>query len=217
MNSVVNNQGIKEYILNKLDTLHKNLKFTIPLTLYNDNEYSKNRRAIILLMADILENDLNFKKLSREKQNYIIINLELSCYNETIKKADEKLIYKSWENEKFIYLYQLNCNKITKNLDKYSEVGSEYLIQKIINNEIDICNIAKLSSDHLCPAKSENIKNNIKLRNGQKLNYKTSILYRCKNCGKKEVKIQEYQGRSLDEGSNLSLTCNFCNYNWVVG
>jgi hypothetical protein len=57
-------------------------------------------------MAEILENDLNFKKLSREKQNYIIINLELSCYNETIKKADEKLIYKSWENEKFIYLYQ---------------------------------------------------------------------------------------------------------------
>lgn len=199
------------------DNISKQLKFTIPPRLYLDENYCKNRRAIILLIADIMQINKEFKNLSRMEQDNIIIEIELSCYNETIKKSEELLIYKSWENEKFIYLYQLFCNKITKNLDQDSEVKSNYLINQIIHNKIDINNIASLSSDNLCPDKSVNIKNNLKLRNEQKLNYKTSTLYKCRNCGKKEVKIQEYQGRSLDEGSNLSLTCNFCNYNWVIG
>lgn len=199
------------------ENISKKLNFVIPLKIYHDNEYCNIRRAIILLIADIMQKNNKFKNLIRIKQDNIIIDIELSCYKETIKKSEELLIYKSWDNEKFIYLYQLYCNKITKNLDDESEVKSNYLINKIIDNQIDINYIASLSSDDLCPDKSVNIKNTLKLRNEQKLNYKTSTLYKCRNCGKKEVKIQEYQGRSLDEGSNLSLTCNFCNYNWVVG
>lgn len=164
-----------------------------------------------------MQKNKRFKNLYRLEQDNTIIEIEKSCYNETVKKSEELLIYKSWDNEKFIYLYQLYCNKITKNLDEESEVKSNYLINQIIDNKIDIAKIASLSSEDLCPDKSVNIKNTLKLRNEQKLNYKTSTLYKCKNCGKKEVKIQEYQGRSLDEGSNLSLTCNFCNYNWVIG
>lgn len=193
------------------------LNYTISVDLYTDENYCNNRRAILLLIADILQKNKKFKLLSREDQDNIIVKIENSCYNETVNKADDKLIYKSWDNEKFIYLYQLSCNKITKNLDKFSEVRSDYLINQILDKKINIDLIASLSSEELCPDKSINIKNTLKLRNGQKLNYKTSTLYKCRNCGKKEVKIQEYQGRSLDEGTNLSLTCNFCSYNWVVG
>jgi len=197
--------------------IQSKLNFTIPIKLYNDENYCNLRRSILILIADIMQKNHRFKELSRIQQDEIIINIEMSCYNETVNKSIDKLIYKSWDNEKFIYLYQLSCNKITKNLDQQSEVKSDYLINQILDKKININTIASLSSDNLCPDKSINIKNNLKLRNEQKLNYKTSTLYKCKNCGKKEVKIQEYQGRSLDEGSNLSLTCNFCNYNWVVG
>ena len=199
------------------DKIQKRLNFTIPVRLYQDDQYCNIRRAIILLIANIMQKNKRFKNLYRLEQDNTIIEIEKSCYNETVKKSEELLIYKSWDNEKFIYLYQLYCNKITKNLDEESEVKSNYLINQIIDNKINIAKIASLSSEDLCPDKSVNIKNTLKLRNEQKLNYKTSTLYKCKNCGKKEVKIQEYQGRSLDEGSNLSLTCNFCNYNWVIG
>jgi DNA-directed RNA polymerase subunit M/transcription elongation factor TFIIS len=192
------------------------LNFTIPIKLYQDNNYCKLRRAILILIAEIMQKNARFKALDREEQDNIIIEIELSCYNETIKKSDDKLIYKSWDNDKFIYLYQLSCNKITKNLDQNSEVKSDFLINQILDKKININSIGSLTSDELCPDKSINIKNTLKLRNEQKLNYKTSTLYKCKNCGKKEVKIQEYQGRSLDEGSNLSLTCNFCNFNWCI-
>jgi DNA-directed RNA polymerase subunit M/transcription elongation factor TFIIS len=204
-------------ILIKFQNIQNNLKFTLPLDIYTNNKYNKIRRCIILLIASILEKNNRFKSKHKEIQTNIILNIELSCYLETINKADELLIYQSWNNEKFKYLYQLFCNKITKNLDIESEVKSDYLINKILNNELDIMKLALMSSDELCPDKSKNIKENLNLRNNQHLNIKTSTLYKCKNCGKKEVKIQEYQGRSLDEGSNLSLTCNFCNYNWVIG
>jgi len=125
------------------------------------------------------------------------------------------LIYINWDNTKFTYLYQLFCNKITKNLDIDSEVNDNYLINEIINNTIDISTIGELPSDKLCPVKSNDIKQNLLLRNSQKLNYKTSTLFVCKNCSKRSVTVKEYQGRSLDEGSNLSLTCTFCSYHWI--
>jgi DNA-directed RNA polymerase subunit M/transcription elongation factor TFIIS len=201
----------------KFQNIQNKLKFTIPIDIYQNKKYNKLRRSIILLIASILEKNEKFKLKHKEIQQNIIINIELSCYTETINKADELLIYQSWDNEKFNYLYQLFCNKITKNLDIESEVQSNYLINKVLNNDLDITKIAHMTSDELCPDKSKIIKENLNMRNNQQLNFKTSTLYKCRNCGKKEVKIQEYQGRSLDEGSNLSLTCNFCNYNWVIG
>lgn len=204
-------------ILIKFQNVQNQLKFTIPINIYNNKLYNKNRRAILLLIADILEKNNKFKLQHQEIQSNIIINIELSCFNQTINKADELLIYQSWDNEKFVYLYYLTCNKITKNLDPESEVQSDYLINKILNNEIDITKIGSMTSEDLCPDKSQNIKNVLNLRNNQQIKIKTSTLYTCKNCKRKEVSIFQVQIKALDEGSNLSLTCQFCKYHWVVG
>lgn len=202
-------------LISKYNQQVNNLKFSIPIHIYTDKEYCVYRRKIILLIANILEKNKKFKLLNKNIQNEIIINIENSCYIETIKKSEELLIYKSWKNEKFCYLYQLYCNKVTKNLDIESEVKSNYLINIIIDNKIDIKNIAGLSSDILCPEKSEKIKENINIRSNQTIKSKTSSLYRCPNCGKKETKLKHFQGRALDEAMTTSLTCVFCNYNWV--
>lgn len=201
---------------NEIENIKKKSNFTISSNKYKDKSYCKERMSIILLIASILQKNKEFKNKNRNEQNDIIINIELSCYNSCIKQSNELLIYIDWKNSKFKYLYQLLCNKITKNLDNESEVGESYLINKVINGEIDINNIADMSSDNLCPTKSENIKQNLILRNSQKLNYKTSTLYTCKNCGKKEVIIRMVQIKSLDEGQNISLKCVFCNYNWMI-
>lgn len=201
----------------QIELVKRKANFTIPTDLYQDSNYCKDRRVILLLIASILQKNVIFKDKPKKIQNDIIINIELSCYNSCIKQSNKLLIYINWDNPKFVYLYQLFCNKITKNLDSESEVGESYLIDKVVNENIDIKNIADMTSDNLCPTKSENIKQNLILRNSQKLNYKTSTLYTCRNCGKNKTRIQEYQGRSLDEGTNLSCTCNFCGFHWVVG
>jgi DNA-directed RNA polymerase subunit M/transcription elongation factor TFIIS len=207
-----------ENFKNQIEKSKNKRKFTIPKRLYEDPKYCKERLNIILMIAGIFEKNKDFKNKIKKIQDKIIIDIEESCYNATIKKATEEMIYINWENYKFSYSYQLCHNKITKNLDIDSEVNSSYLINAIVNDIInisDLSNIAEWTSDKLCPEKSNIIKQNLLLRNSQKLNYKTSSLYTCKNCKKRSVAIKEYQGRSLDEGTNLSLTCLFCNYNWV--
>ncbi len=208
---------MKNQLLIKYQTILNNLQFTIPTIIYNNKNYNKIRRSIILLIANIFQKHKKFKTKPYNIQSDIIINIELSCYNQTITKSDELLIFQSWENEKFVYLYYLTCNKITKNLDIESEVCSDYLINLIINDQININKIGSMTSEDLNPEKSKSIKQNINIRNNQEIKEKTSILYSCKNCGKKEVTIKEYQGRSLDEGTNLSLSCQFCKFSWIVG
>lgn len=201
----------------KIEQSKNKRKFTIPKQLYQDPNYCKERFNIILMIANIFEKNEEFKNKQKHIQDKIILDIEKSCYDATIKKATEEMIYINWDNYKFRYSYQLCHNKVTKNLDIDSEVNSSYLIDFIINNTTDISDIAEWKSDKLCPEKSNIIKQNLLLRNAQKLNYKTSSLYTCKNCKKRSVSIKEYQGRSLDEGTNLSLTCLFCNYNWISG
>jgi DNA-directed RNA polymerase subunit M/transcription elongation factor TFIIS len=205
-----------ENFRNQIENSKNKRKFTIPKDLYLDKNYCKERFNIILFIAKICEENTKFKNIMKNRQDNIIIEIEKSLYNATIKKSNEQMIYINWNNSNFTYQYQLLCNKITKNLDIKSEVHSSYLMDTIIDNNIDISTIAEWTSDKLCPEKSDKIKQNIQARNSQKLNYKTSSLYTCKNCKKRSVTIKEFQAKAADEGSNLSLTCLFCGFGWVV-
>jgi DNA-directed RNA polymerase subunit M/transcription elongation factor TFIIS len=207
--------------MSNLDLIKQNinnkLKFVIPIELYKDESYNKLRRSIILLISELIYKYNNINEfLNYDKINDIIIRIELSCYNHTINKSNELMYIKSWDNTKFEYLYRLYTNKVTKNLDIDSEVNSKYLLTQIINNNIDIDNIAILPSAVLCPEKSINIINKLTVRSNQKLVFKKSNLYTCRNCKKKCVTIEQVQIRALDESSSFSLTCAFCQYNWIV-
>jgi len=198
------------------EILNNKLKFVIPIKIYQDDSYNKLRRCMLLLIGELLYKYEFINKINYKKRNEIIIKIEESCYNHTINKSNELLYIKSWDNSKFEYLYRLYTNKVTKNLDVDSEVNSKYLIEKIMNDEIDIDNIAIMTSNKLCPEKSDHIINKLKIRSKQKIIFKKSTMYRCKNCHKKSVTIEQVQLRSLDESSSYSLTCTFCQHTWIV-
>ena len=203
-------------ILLELECIHNNNKFTIPVELYSDNKYNSNRRNIILLIAEILQQNNEFKLLSYSDQCNIVILIEKSCYDKTIQKSNEDMIYINWENPKFVYLYQLIISRITKNLDCNSEVNSEYLIDNIINKSINIDNIASMSSEELSPGKVLSIKQTLELRRNQKLNYKTTSLYTCRHCKSKKCTMRTQQMRSLDEGFTIILNCTVCGFRFLT-
>lgn len=192
------------------------LKFVIPLSIYYDKQYNKLRNCELLLIANIFQSNKSSNKLNINELTKIVIAIELSCYNRTLTESNELLIIQEWTNPKFEFLYRANVSRITKNLDYESEVNDNYLINQILNNNINIDNIANLSTIELCPIKSKNIIDKLYERSQQKLTFKTSSMYKCKNCGKKEVTMQEIMMRSLDEGTNFSLQCNWCSYRWIV-
>lgn len=193
-------------------------KFVIPVSLYKDKKYNKLRRSELILISNIFQHYLTKNNiiLPLTELTDIIISIELSCYNKTLFDSSEQLILPSWDGEKFEFLYRSNISRITKNLDYESEVNDNYLIDKIIKKELDPNKIGNLSIIELCPNKSKNIIDKLNERSNQKIILKTSTMYKCRNCGKKSVTITEFQARSLDEASSLSLCCTFCSYRWVA-
>lgn len=183
-------------------------KFTIPIELYEDKSYNNIRRQMLILLDKIISKEIKNNKILSE----LIISIELSVYNKVI----EKKMYKTLWCPLFEKLYRLYMNKITKNLDQDSEVGSDYLIKKIINdNTFDINHIASAPSFVLCPDKSIEIIKLINIKSSQKIEMKTSSEHRCRNCKQSKAYYKEIQLRRIDEASNLSLTCTYCKYKWI--
>lgn len=191
-------------------------KFVIPFELYHDKNYNILRRRILLLISELLYKHEDIYNIDYKERQNIVIQIELSCYSKTIEKSNELVYLDLWNNHKFVYLYRLYTNKVTKNLDKDSEVNNSYLLNKIIKKEIDLSKLAYYDSNTLCPEKSDKIINSLNERSKQKINYKITTLYLCSNCKNKCATIETVQLRSLDEGSNYSLTCKFCGKNWII-
>lgn len=200
-----------------------NPKIKIPIELYTNPDYNQVRRSYLLLLSSLLEKYDEFLILDHIKKLNLIIDIELNCYNYIIIKSKKLGYIISWTSDTFLFLYRTVMSKITKHIDKESEVHDNlqekdkyYLFNIIIKEIVPLSDIPYLSSYQLCPQKSEKINQQLKTRTQQKITYKTSTFYTCRNCKKKEVKIIEYQGRALDEQSNSSLTCVYCGFHWVI-
>lgn len=203
------------------NTIHKKIKYVLPISIIKNNEYNYIRLKELVLIGNIfynyiqninISNNVDFKKI-----NNIIIQIELSCFNKSLKFSDKQNIISSWTNPLYEKLYRIIISKITKNLDITSEVNSKFLIEQILKGNINVSNIANIDIKDISPENNSNIYKKIEERMLQKVKYKESTLYRCKNCGKRKCSIKEIMTRALDEGTNVSCTCLFCYSTWVAG
>lgn len=196
-------------------------KFTIPISIHRDTDYTTLRKGYLLLIASIFEEMLrvytkeNYPKNTHLLTDYII-SIERSCYHHTLETCEELMILKNWDDPRFKDVYRCKITRITKNLDARSEVKDTFLFHAIMNRDIDLDRISYLKSEKLSPKRSEFIIRNLKARMEQKLTYKTTKLYKCPKCKKNECTIRMVQLRSLDEGENASLRCVYCHHAWVI-
>lgn len=196
------------------------LKFVIPIEIYKDAEYNKLRRMQLILISNIF--DEMFVKLNIADSSYYhvqtIVNIEKSCYDHAVETAIQNSIMNTWSHPLFEHIYRSKIIRITKNIDSSSEVNDTYLFNHIIDksNTFDVNNISKLRPEELSPKTTQMIIKNFKDRMNQKLTYRTTSLYTCKNCKKNICRIKSIQLRSLDEGENISLTCDYCNNHWIL-
>lgn len=188
------------------------MKFVLPVELYKNDEYNQLRRAYLLLIASLIEDHL----IDKDVNEYYdaIIGIEMSCYLHAIEIAEYELLIPDFNCAQFEQLYRTRVTRITKNLDINSEVGDDYLVNKIIDRDIDISTISKLTPEELSPAKNTRLLEELNARRTQKMSVKVSTLYRCRQCGKNETTVRSVQMRSLDEGETLVISCIFCSYKW---
>ena len=153
--------------------------------------------------------------------------IERSCFNYSIKHCNNENKVCTWNSEYFIRTYNLTIYKVLSNLDPASLVNSKFLIEQILNfikcqadpslklNFIEPSSIGFLTSEQLCPDKTSEIRAELDARKNSKIEKKSTKMYKCKQCGHSDANYILANFRAADEGSSLSLTCNYCHNHWV--
>lgn len=156
---------------------------------------SKINRSIYIMYINKLINDIE-KAIIIEESLY-----RYSIYYILNNKLDRELINNIYIN-KFIDIYD--------NIDENSAVRNNYLKNAIINNIINIDNIAFLHPKDIFPDKWKYIINKEEMKKHRENNVIYTDSYKCRKCHKRKCSVVPQQTRSMDEPMTLFITCVHC-------
>ncbi len=168
------------------------------------------------IRKNTIEKFSNF--LTRDKAE----NLENCIFNYISKKTFENGYVSDIKNKNFRLFYNNKFITLYTNLDPESYINNNFLLEKVINNEIELEKLVTLKNHELYP---ENWKENIKIQElldkeiFESTEQAVSNLFKCRYCIKKGVKeptctYVSVQTRSADEPATNFVTCVKCNKSW---
>jgi DNA-directed RNA polymerase subunit M/transcription elongation factor TFIIS len=199
------------------------------------------RKRSVQLIRNIVAGSSLLNTLSESTKERLVTIIEASCYNSAISQSNKLNILRTWRNESFLELYQSILYRVSVNLDPQSQVYNNtltFMIYNAINRKkiidmlyrkfdkiiadniiqyikmVNINHIGELSSNKLNPLSNLEEMRFIELRSRQQVHVKTSALYLCKRCGKRETKNKRYQMRAGDEGFTFIIECQHCYNTW---
>jgi transcription elongation factor S-II len=154
------------------------------------------------------------KYLNDEIKSRII---EKSIYNEMITLSKDKKINRNWDNKYFKSLYLSKIRSLCVNINTDSYLQNKSFKLKILNDEIDIENISKLSPYDIFPENWEKLIQKKMEKDKLKYENKTEAMtdmFKCRKCGSRKCIYYEVQTRSADEPMTQFITCLTCKNNW---
>lgn len=123
----------------------------------------------------------------------------------------------SLDNE--LYTDQPNLKLSEKSRCGFNGLSSDIFI-RINDNRIipcvDLIDLGYMNSDVLNPHINAPYKQQIKLREQQQVEVKTTHMYPCPQCKTADAKYRRLQTRSGDEGYTIFLTCQYCGFCWRI-
>ena len=162
------------------------------------SEFRIKFRNILNNIKDFSEKDLN--------------NIEKGVYNWSILLAEEKCIYKQWDNKSFSNIY------FNKALDTYANLNrNKQLCNKILNLEIKPYKLAFMKPYEVDP---ENWKDTLdayhKIEKNLYEKRKDNVvgIYKCGKCKKNECTFYQLQTRGADEATTTFIECVNCGNKW---
>jgi DNA-directed RNA polymerase subunit M/transcription elongation factor TFIIS len=181
---------------------------------FYEPQYNHYRRAKIILFTDAFNLHDKFRAMPKEEKTKLLRALERCCNNYTIEKAHVNNIMTSWQLDKFVDLYHDICYKVSANMNDTPLVTGAQLAKKILDGEIDVQDVCKMTSQDICPDKYSSIIDRLESSKNVVQTRNTSSLYTCGTCKKSQCWIENRYNRSLDEGVNLTITCMNCGKQW---
>lgn len=191
-------------------------KRTVPLNadylpiVYYKKPYNVHRRAKFILFSSLLKQHDKFLAMEMLDRFKLIELIERSCFNYTIDKARENNIPTKWDNDDFQYIYIVIASKIASNIDQTNMVKNTYLPNAILDGNIDITQLPRMTSLEMFPDKYKTVLSKLEMSKNVAKTVRTTAMYTCRRCKKSECTYENLYNRSLDEGVNLIITCISC-------
>ena len=184
-----------------------------------NKSYNIKKRAVKTILKKYVNEDfvniiLSYAFEKKYTREHIVKKLERGCLNRAVEKATLHNIRCVLSNTDFVNLYHAICYKVATNIDERSEVGSNYIKNKILSKSCKISDVPNFTSTELCPKKFDKIQNKINKRTNAEHKKKYSELYKCRKCKKNQTITERRYNRSMDEGVNLMIICVCCGFQW---
>lgn len=186
-----------------------------------DYQTQGNREICRKKIISMLLKDDRLKK-NRKHALELGTAIEKSCYLYVLhaNKYSTTPCLRSWDDPAFVSLYSQRCGIICSQLDPEGSVNKTYknnLIDKLLKKDIQAEKIGYMREDELCPKATLREREEIELRGKQKVDKKSSTLFKCPKCKERDCEYYEGQTRSLDESSTIYCTCLRCGFQFRGG
>ena len=143
-------------------------------------------------------------KLDLKNDDKIVLNIEKSLFNASLKYATKHNIEKSWDNKTFNHIYKQKYTSLVIDFDN----NSINMIEQIKNKNITAQSVAFLNQEEIFPDKwkiVEFVDDDIQ-----------EGIFKCRKCSSRKTTYYSLQTRSADEPMTNFITCIECGNRWKM-
>lgn len=185
---------------------------------YEAHKCIDERKTIRALFYGLLAKDPRFDDPTR--RDYAV-RIEKGCYNAAIARcADSAEAYqRQWTSPMFVNVYSARCGLVAANIDPGGRIvqgvqGGAWALDRLATQAWAPEALGGMTESELCPEAGKAERAEVLLRLDQKVDEKTSTLFACPKCHKRNHTYRLVQIGGADEPSTFMCTCKECGTNY---
>lgn len=175
------------------------------------------RKRCSSLFYGILARDERFDE---KKRRDFASRIERGCYNAAIRQCtnSDDSYQRHWDNEMFVNVYSGRCGLVSANIDPSGavaqSVGGAWALDRLAAGDWQPEALGAMTETELCPQAGKADRDAVAHRLNQKVDEKTSTLFACPRCHKRNHTYRQVQIGAGDEPSTFMCTCKECGENY---
>ena len=184
---------------------------------YNAHRSVDPRKHCRALFYKILGQDPRFNEKTRRD---FASQIERGCYNAVIDRCMESAdsYRRHWDSPMFLNVYSSRCGLVSANIDPggavVEEVGESWALDQLASGAWLPESLGAMTAAELCPQAGRAERDEVARRLNQKVEEKTSSLFACPRCCKRNHTYRQVQIGCADELSVFMCTCKECGENF---
>jgi hypothetical protein len=179
------------------------------------------RQRARALFYSVLARDPRFDSAADKVRREYACQIERGCYNATIGRcvSSADSYRRQWDSRMFVSVYSARCGLVSANIDPAGTVvrsveGGSWALDRLASGAWCPEALGAMSATELCPQAGKAERDSVMRRCNQTIEEKTSSLFACPRCHKRNHTYRQLQIGASDEISTFMCTCKECGENY---